>query len=151
MKLLFTLNIENTIDIITNSSSELFVLESSSNVDELIRSVYPNYENEYTLKTIDECDDDELGTYVDSVLKCGSWDNDFKLCDILGARADVIYDNFNEYGIKNWWYGRLSKEGKDLLLKKVPKNTYLLFSKEENPIWEYQERLQLIAYRYHLG
>ena len=48
-KVLFSLNIDNVIDIITNSSSELFVLKSDNKsvITALLESIYPDFRNEY--------------------------------------------------------------------------------------------------------
>ena len=69
MKKIFEFNVDNTIDIITNSSSELFVLKGKTKeiVEEMIREVYPSFEDEYKLVTIEEYDEDDLSTYINSV------------------------------------------------------------------------------------
>ena len=45
----FIFNIDNVIDLITNSSSELFIfqIEPKQSITELIESVYPGFRNEY--------------------------------------------------------------------------------------------------------
>ena len=152
MKKIFEFNVDNTIDIITNSSSELFVLKGKTKeiVEEMIREVYPSFEDEYKLVTIEECDEDDLSTYINSVfLKYNS--DDFAMCKKLNVRPNILYKNFGMYGIENYWSGEYSKEGREILLNNLPKNTYLLFSLDENPNWDMQERLMTIASRYHLG
>jgi hypothetical protein len=152
MKKIFEFNVDNTIDIITNSSSELFVLKGKTKeiVEEMIREVYPSFEDEYKLVTIEECDEDDLSTYINSVfLKYDS--DDFAMCKKLNVRPNILYKNFGMYGIENYWIGEYSKEGREILLNNIPKNTYLLFSLDENPNWDMQERLMTIASRYHLG
>jgi len=152
MKKIFEFNVDNTIDIITNSSSELFVLKGKTKeiVEEMIREVYPSFEDEYKLVTIEECDEDDLSTYINSVfLKYDS--DDFAMCKKLNVRPNILYKNFGMYDIENYWIGEYSKEGREILLNNIPKNTYLLFSLDENPNWDMQERLMTIASRYHLG
>ena len=48
-KILFAIKVNNVVDVITNSSSELFVLkgETKNIVEEMITNIYPNYKNEY--------------------------------------------------------------------------------------------------------
>ena len=52
-KTIFLINVDNHIDLITNSSSELFILkgETKNTVTELISNVYPEYLNEYDSKS----------------------------------------------------------------------------------------------------
>ncbi len=165
MKKIFEFNVDNTIDIITNSSSELFVLKGKTKeiVEEMIREVYPSFEDEYKLVTIEECDEDDLSTYINSVFlkydgTCWHYltppfytSDDFAMCKKLNVRPNILYKNFGMYGIENYWSGEYSKEGREILLNNIPKNTYLLFSLDENPNWDMQERLMNIASRYHLG
>lgn len=152
MKKIFEFNVDYTIDILTNSSSELFVLKGKTKeiVEEMIREVYPSFEDEYKLVALEECDEDDLSTYINSVfLKYDS--DDFAMCKKLNVRPNILYKNFGMYGIENYWSGEYSKEGREILLNNIPKNTYLLFSLDENPNWDMQERLMTIASRYHLG
>ena len=56
-KTLIVISVNNVIDIITNSSSELFVLkgETKEIVTEMIRDIYPDFESDYeSLKHISE-------------------------------------------------------------------------------------------------
>lgn len=48
-KSLFVIAVDNMINLITNSSSELFVLngETLNSVKELVESIYPEYRKEY--------------------------------------------------------------------------------------------------------
>ena len=69
MKKIFQFTVDNTIDIITNSSSELFVLhgDTKGQILDLVRSVYPDFENEYTLTSLKEATNDDTETYIDWV------------------------------------------------------------------------------------
>ena len=149
---IFEFNVDNTIDIITNSSSELFVLkgETKKIVEEMIRSVYPNFECEYDFISLDDADDDQIDTYVSSAINSYN-DDEFSLCRKMKIKPDVLYKNFGMYGITSYWHGEYSDEGRKEMIDFLPKNTYLLFSKDENPNYEYQEMLSGIASRYHLG
>lgn len=152
MKKIFEFNVDNTIDIITNSSSELFVLkgETKKSVEEMIRSVYYNFENEYILTSLEDANTDQLNSYIYAVLK-GYHEDEFFLCRKLNVRPDVLYKNFGSYGITSNWIEDYSEEGKKIIMNFVPKGTYLLFSIDDNPNWEHQEDLQSIASRYHMG
>ena len=73
------------------------------------------------------------------------------MCRKLNIRPDVLYKNFGSYGITDNWIGDYSDQGKKVLVDFLPKGTYLLLSKSDNPDYEYQEKLQGIASRYHMG
>lgn len=154
-KILFTLKIDNVIDIITNSSSELFVLKADSFeiVKELIESVYPGYLNEY-YEPIQPKDmtPERFASYID-------WINGWN----VSKENAVVYEGFtfedmyvkSRYGQTNTY---VMKEGFiennfETIVKLVdPGNkTWLMYSIDDNPDYEMQERLEIIAERYHLG
>lgn len=155
MKVVFEFNVDNTIDIITNSSSELFVLKGKTRelVEEMIRNLYPDFEKEYRFLSISDCasgigNEGDLDTYIDCVEEDNS--DEFSLCKKLNVRPSKLYKNFGSYGLP-YWYSEYSDEGKKLILEYLPKNIYLLFSLDENPNWKMQEKLSTIASRHHLG
>jgi hypothetical protein len=66
MKKIYTFKLHSMIDVITNSSSELFVGKSKSKqkLIKLIKNAHPNFSNEYEeLKNIDDLTIEELDTY----------------------------------------------------------------------------------------
>lgn len=76
MKKLFIFQPHHLIDIITNSSSELFVLKGQTKeaVREMIANVYPEYLNEYSdLQSSEEMDIDKLATYIRYAYTRFSW------------------------------------------------------------------------------
>ena len=78
-KILFTISVDNTIDIITNSSSELFVLngETLNSVKELVESIYPEYRKEYEeIVALRDASDSDVDTYVNWIEDSfyGRWD-----------------------------------------------------------------------------
>lgn len=174
-KKLFVFNIDNTIDLITNSSSELFVLQGDTQeqISELIRSIYPDYLNEYReVVRLKDASEDDKYTYVNWVEE--SWYNseryDFKLSEEERYKKDVeaAIAKAKKYGMKpetfykgwkkslenkNWFYTTYSEKGLNKIIKTVDPDgkIYLLYSIDENPDWEHQERLMEIASRYHLG
>lgn len=155
-KTLFTIKPHSIIDAITNSSSELFVGKSKSK-DELMKlllAIYPDYLNEYEpLKGIDDLTVDELGTYLSYEYSLYSdSDSDFRVAELFGIEPSVLYSNYNEYSMR-YWYGEFSDEGIKLLKDKIDpeREMFFLFSLNDNPNWDYQEKLSDIFTRYHLG
>lgn len=64
-----------------------------------------------------------------------------------------FYTDWNERGTRDYWYARESEEG---LLKAAQQldpdgKIFLLFSIDENPNGEYQEKLEKIGRRIHMG
>ena len=71
-KVLFEIKVNNVIDVITNSSSELFVLkgETQEIVEEMIKDIYPDYKNEYEdLKPLKEVSSSDFRTYLDQTIE----------------------------------------------------------------------------------
>ena len=149
---LFVFNVSNVIDLITNSSSELFIL-SGNNMNEvksLIESVYPNYLSEYQeVVSIDNISEEELDTYL--TYEYNTWDDRLTLSKVFNIDPNVLYSNYSDFETKKYWHGQISDVGYSLIREKLPKDMYFLYSINENPNWEMQENLMNIATRYHLG
>ena len=95
-KTLFTFVVDNTIDIITNSSSELFVLEAQSeeHVKEMIRDVYPDYLSEYEeVVSISTCTTGQLETYIDA--EYGNWDDNLSVSKYFNILPEIMYENYH--------------------------------------------------------
>lgn len=155
---IFELHIDSVIDIITNSSSELFVLKADTGeiIKELLSNVYPEYLTEYEeVRLLKDLSIDELDTYIGNIYdtyapkeKCGIIEGftfeemyePTRYKSTYGPQDYVLKDNFIE-------------KNKEKILNTIdPFNkTWVLFSIDENPNWEYQEVLSNIATRYHLG
>lgn len=173
-KTLFTINIDNTIDLITNSSSELFILHEDSleTAKEMIASVYPGYLSEYEeVKSLRDSDKEQIESYVSWVDNpwhySSSWNSNLtkeqereneinKHISYLAQydlKPEDVYSNWDDRYNKNWWDAELSEEGAKLLANKIDPDgkIFLLWSIGENPDWNYQEQLEGIAQRYHLG
>lgn len=77
MKNLFVFNIQSTSDVITNSSSELFVFNdkgSKAQAIELLDSIYPNWRSEYEEpKELKDASDRELDIYFYNVTGINSY------------------------------------------------------------------------------
>lgn len=164
-KLGFVFKIDNVIDIITNSSSELFVLasENQNTAKQMVRNVYSDYLTEYEEpKSIRDCTVYELNNYLNyayktyvneyskrnvEYLKLGmfkmekySFEEMYDVrettnCTSIDLKDNFVEDHFNEI------IDAIDPEGQ----------LYFLFSIGENPVWEYQERLSEIGRRFHLG
>jgi len=150
---IFTIKINSIVDIITNSSSELFVGNKNSKEEliELIKKVYPNYLDEYEeIQSINEISDDNFETYLSYKY---SWSNDKLLCDKFDIEAQILYSNWYDKGTKKYWYPKLSKEGIKLIKNKIDTNNkmFFMFSLRDNPNYEKQKLLENIMRRYHLG
>ena len=160
---MFVFNVCNIIDLITNSSSELFVLQGDTKetVMELLRATYPDYLNEYCeVKNIEELTNDELDTYISQ--EYHSWSNEKQEVEhnvISGFKFDEMYE-VPEWGRKNEHYKQdrfypraVTDETREKYIKALSpkKDMYFLFSLDENPDWDKQEVLMEVASRYHLG
>ena len=160
---MFVFNVCNIIDLITNSSSELFVLQGDTkeNVIALLEATYPNYINEYReVKRIDELSTDELDTYIS--FEYNSWSNNKQQIEtnlIPGFTFDEMYyvpewAKANGFRSEDRYCLRdITEEMRERIVDAISpkKDMYFLFSLDENPNWERQQDLMGIASRYHLG
>ena len=153
-KVIFTIQPNHCVDLITNSSSELFVLkgETKEIVKELLESTYSDYLYEYEdVQHIDELSNDDFDTYLS--YKYWDWKNKLILSHTFGIKPEVLYSNYDSKDSEKYWYPQLSEEGIKLIKDKMDPNRemYFLFSIHENPNWDRQEDLMGVADRYHLG
>jgi len=167
-KILFKFNIQSISDVITNSSSELFVFKNKSSYDEvieLLNRIYPDWRNEYEepvqAKTLDD-----LGSYLDWIYtpwscyenkKTVTRENSIqtKLAVKFHLQPKDIYENWKEWDPKADSHKlrdlRLSEKGIEMIREKMSDNEWALYSITDNPDWDYQEKLMKVASRYHLG
>lgn len=178
-KIIFTIKPHSVIDVITNSSTELFVGRYSSKeaIEELIEKIYPNYLNEYEkIKTIDDLTVEELDQYFDYFCyphSCPSKKSDYPI--LPGFTFEELYEEDGQgvawngelqYILKNnyidpdpnedpWLLPSqfITKENFEEMKRKLDPNKEMLFlySIEENPNLDYQEQLLNIMTRIHLG
>ena len=96
MKTLFVMSIENTIDLITNSSSELFVLKGGTKdvIIQMLDNIDPSWRNEYEEpKNILELSVDELNIYFDYACSAFCWPARKSMYPILkGFTFDELYE-----------------------------------------------------------
>jgi hypothetical protein len=158
-KVLFTLKPHSIIDVITNSSSELFVGKAQEKQDiiNMIKSAYPDYLNEYLeIKSTKELDNDDLETYIS--YHYNSWSNNLQTLEhnlIDGFSVEEMYDyhpnsEWDKYQLK---YPLVTDKNRDKIIKGIDPNEdmYFLFSIDSNPDWDMQEKLEQFMTRYHLG
>jgi len=142
---------DHVLDIITNSSSELFVLygETKQVIEELIKSVYPNYRSEYhELKSTKELSVDELSAYLNYAYGLS------KNIQVGNIPSNELFET-SKY-LSGWHFTNRDylEKNKDIVIEAIdPKNEmFFLFSLKDNPDFVMQERLQgLGSERYHLG
>ena len=166
-RILFTIRPHSFIDVITNSSTELFV-GSANAKDELItliKNVYPDYLNEYDeLKSIDEIDFEELDTYFSYYCSPNMWPATkdmylvlpgFTFEELYTAESDKpVWNGEIQYTLKrNEGYNFISMSNFEEMKNKLDpeRKMYFLFSLDDNPNWDMQEKLMNIMTRYHLG
>ncbi len=174
MKTLFTLKTHSLIDVVTNSSSELFVGNSDSKdkIIELIETVYPNYLNEYEeVKKLEDFSIEDLDSHMNWIT--GSWQWPAKKSNYKipkGFTFDELYEPDGkepawnsevQYELKNnnvkskskWDNSFVTEDNFEEIKNKLDPNKemYFLFSISENPDWEMQEALSTIMTRHHLG
>lgn len=149
----FIFNIDNVIDLITNSSSELFIfqIEPKQSITELIESVYPGFRNEYE-------EPKWVGEDMDIMIQYLEHSNlePEELALQLGIPSKDLV-TYNEVWDKEHKWPEFNKDVLEICKDKIltiidPKHsTYLMNSLNDNPDWEYQEKLESIATRIHMG
>lgn len=178
-KTLFLFPISSIVDTITNSSSELFVgvNPSKEELQAAIEAIYPDWEQEYEdLKSIEDLSLEEINMYFDYATSPGHWPTLKEEYPILpGFTFDELYEpKRNEdgteevawngqvqYQLKNnvtnpehkWDRDFVTLENKEEIINKLDPDRHLffMFSIDENPDWDMQEKLQKFMIRYHLG
>ena len=168
---LFVFNVDHCLDLITNSSSELFVLRGKTReiVEEMIKSYYPDYLTEYEqVKNITELSADELNTYFDYMCSPHQWPATRAMYPVpKGFTFDELYEpkdggkpawnNEVQYELRNnegtKYGGFITEDNLQAMLDKFnpARDMWFLYSLDENPNWEKQEELMSIGDRYHLG
>lgn len=169
---LFVVNVDNMINLITNSSSELFVMrgETEESVKEMVKAVYPDYEKEYTEPTsLKNSSVDDIESYMDWVEVCQYRELGFSptfeqtknwyigVAERFAQKPEDFYDNWDEFLGKSeerWFgYASIKSEYYPMMANAIDPNgtIILMWSHDENPNWDMQEALMNIGDRYHLG
>lgn len=174
---LFVFKIQSISDVITNSSSELFVFDGNDKkeVIDILDSIYPNWRDEYDEpQKVADFDREKIYNflintniieiyyfwnkkefydgYKNEILKC------CYLARELGLSMTEAFDNWETWDPTdrnlNWEAIQLKISDKfvEKFKEKAEKEKiYALYSLDENPLWEYQELLSEVAERHHLG
>lgn len=168
-KILFTIKPHSIIDVITNSSSELFIgkTQNKNEIIELIKKVHPYYLGEYEeLKSIDELSLRELNTYIEHSCNPSIWPTNNKLqypllngftFDELYVKVKTAWNGHDQYELKSYdgsKYGSfVVDENFEEIKNKLDPNRemYFLFSIDDSPDFDMQEKLANFMERYHLG
>lgn len=172
---LFTLKPHSVIDVITNSSSELFVgtAQAKENIVALLEAAYPDYRNEYEeIKNIDDLTTSELDNFFSYACSPHQWPATKEMYPVLpGFTFEELYEPEDDgkkawngevqYKLKNndpnpeykWHTAFVTDENLEEVKNRFDPNRemYFLFSISDNPNWEMQERLEAFMDRYHLG
>jgi len=173
MKTLFIMSIENTIDLITNSSSELFVLKGGTKdvIMQMLDNISPVWKSEYEEpKNILELSVDDLNVYFSYACSAHCWPARKSNYPVLeGFTFDELYEKDKsdkawngeiQYQLRNnkkskakWDRDFVTENNRIEIINKLSPNhnMWFLFSFDENPNWDLQEQLMEIADRYHLG
>lgn len=162
---LIVINVDSQIDLITNSSSELFVMRGTAKegVEEVIEELYPQYLSEYEkVKNISELTTQELDTYFTYHCNPNFWPatkkSDYPL--LPGFTFEELYEEDRTFGDLYGYKLRQNENcsfvtdgnREEMIEKLCPnKDMYFLYSQDENPDWERQEDLMKVGIRYHLG
>ncbi len=178
-KELFVFKIQSVSEVITNSSSELYVFEGNNEKEiiGILDSIYPNWRDEYyEPESVADFNSDSLRNFLDNINELGSRDyywmkeDEFnskkqkeelcccKFAKSLGLKPSEAFENWEKWNPtdrKLDWENRhleLSDKFMEKYKEKAEKEkTYALYSIDENPNWDYQELLMEVAERYHLG
>lgn len=151
---LFTLQFHSVVDVITNSSSELFVgLENSKELMvSLVKDIYPGYLDDYEeVRGIEDLTDDELEMYIS--YHYNGWSNS-QQCMMHNVTFDEMYETkVYDYGSYTYIRSDFISDNRERINNSIDpeRKMFFMFSRDENPDWEMQERLMSIMQRYHLG
>lgn len=174
MKTLLVYKAHSVIDVITNSSSELFVSLNKDKeiIRSLIEEIHPEYLDEYEeLKGIDELTPNELDTYFQFACSPTTWSSvDKSSYPVLpGFTFEELYEEDEEntwsrkpgcsYKLRNndgenkTWGDFVTEENFNAIKEKLDPNREMqfLFSIGDNPEWDYQEKFEEFMFRFHLG
>ena len=155
---IITFAVDNTIDLITNSSSELFVLSGNTReiVTEMVESVYPEFRNEYDeIKSSRDLSEEELDYFFSFATSPMCWPASKNQYPILpGFTFEDLYEPEDkdpawngeiQYQLKNnktetedeWDRSFVTAENHQEILNKLDPEgkMYFLYSLDENPNW----------------
>jgi len=102
MKTLFVINPHSIIDVITNSSSELYVFKGKNKetIEKMIEEIYPNYLREYEpIVNITELSSGELNNFIWYHTQPDGWPSNREDYNLIGDYTfDELYEPVNRFG-----------------------------------------------------
>ena len=159
-KILFEFNIQSITDIITNSSSELFVFKNRELNDLIliISTIHPYWDSEYYKpKQVNKMKDRDLISYLETVYGGDDFSYDVrygpvtkettnrtKVAKHFGLKPELVYENYENWDPNENRFSRLkySPQGLETIRSMIPNNAFAMYSKNDNPAWEYQEKFE---------
>lgn len=155
MRSVLVFNPHSFVDVITNSSSELFVGQANNKeyIIELIESIYPNYLSEYhPVKSTEELDRWELEAYLN--YRYEYWSNSQQRF-VHEKIPGLTKQEMAELQKKDYYHDIVTEdEDRTNRIKKgidPEGKMFFLFSIDDNPDWDEQEKLMEVFQRFHLG
>lgn len=156
--IIFTVEVDHVVGLMTNSSDELFVFHNHTKqaVEAMVKNVHPTYLREYHKpKTCAELSEQELDNFLDYKYVPFEKKPQHFHCIHGHFPREEMYTSRN-YGLEpnievHWHLKENFIEQNREKLNYIFRNTVFLFSIGENPKWYYQQKLKLIAERFHLG
>lgn len=157
----FAVRVDSRVDLITNSSSELFVVKGDSveDVKSMVSNVLdPSYASYYKdpVRLVDLEPDDFInflwymcfpGCSPTSSKKAYPVPEGFEFDELYKERG-VAWNNVMQYELREF----TDEQAREMARKMDPDGRiYMIYSHEDNPPWESQEALERIGRRYHLG
>ena len=170
--MLYIFNIQSIIDVITNSSSELFIfknVDTRKELIELLNKIYPDWRNEYAepvqINKLDEYAFDDYIYYVIAfdyhMFDYNNYNQNKKnsmfatLAEKYEMDRDEFFQNYYKFDPNSEeWENRnlqISDKGYAKIRSTISNSKYALFSHSDNPNFDYQDILSKFADRYHLG
>lgn len=174
-RVVFVFSIQSVSDVITNSSSELFVFEGNSKKDviEILDTMYPTWKDEYIEPSeVGEFDDEGIVDFLRFTHKLRSFDEHMisnysfltlkknktleccKLAKQFKLKPEEAYTNWDILGTDDSYENSIPKPSEELIKRfreYAKKNKIvILCSIDENPDYHYQDLLMEIADRFCL-
>ena len=121
----------------------------------MIKEIYPNYLNEYCdIESTKELSNEDLNLYVSYFYN--NWSNSKQVFNtnlIPGFSKEEMYTYNDKWKEWSFNYGFITDNNRDKVISGIDPddNIYFLFSIDENPDWDMQEKLENFMTRIHLG
>ena len=145
----FATHLNSVVDVITNSSAELFVSieNDKKEIEQLLDKLDKGWRYEYhSPKNIDELSDEELREYCEFAYELWPFGKE-KPEPLPGFKYDEMFSD-DGFLRANFF----SKNREKIINSLDPEHKMVfLFSKFDNPSYELQKRISFFMTKYHLG